>query len=272
MNSQERAQAVLSKDSIKAMIKYGLISLFVLMIGCGSYFTIAGGVVGVTYNTITGKTTTAEEGLHFKLPFVTDVYKFDSKTQREDIKADSASKDLQKVHVQVVINYRLKKDKVNELFLRVGRDFSEKVVHPAVWECVKASTAQFPVEEIIVKRETVKEMIETTLKSRLEVYNIILESVNLVNISFDDEFNKVVEAKQIEEQKIKTAEYKKKQAEQNKMATILDAEAEARKQELLRATISKDTVMMKWIEKWDGKLPTYMMGDKTMMMVPSQNQ
>jgi regulator of protease activity HflC (stomatin/prohibitin superfamily) len=265
-------QETLTKLLTVKTIGLTLVTLFILIIGCGSYFTVGAGVVGVTFNSMTGSTQSHSNGVHFKLPLITDVIKFDVKTQREDIKADSASKDLQKVLVHVVINYHLDYTKVNELYVKVGRDFVDKVIHPAVNESVKAAVAQFPVEEIIVKREDVKTMVEAALKERLAVYNIILESVNLVNISFDEEFNKVVEEKQIEEQKIKTAEYKKKQAEQEKQSTILTAEGEARKQELLRATISKDTVMMKWIDKWDGKLPTYMTGDKTMMMIPNKGE
>ena len=257
--------------SVKKFSLTIIVIVLALIVGCGSFFSVGAGVVGVTFNTVTGATAAYSQGMYFKIPIVTSVVKFDVKTQREDIQADSASKDLQKVQVHVAINYHLDYKKVNELYVKVGRDYIEKVIHPAVNESVKASVAQFPVEEIIVKREDVKVLIEKSLKDRLAIYNIILESVNLVNISFDEEFNRVVEQKQIEEQKIKTAEYIKKQAEQKKQATILEAEGEARKQELLRATISKDTVMMKWIDKWDGKLPTYMMGDKTMMMVPGGN-
>jgi len=269
--SQEELMETIIKKAPKLVI--GVIGLILtLVIGCGSCFTVGAGVVGVTFNSITGSTASYSQGTYLKLPLVVDVVKFDVKTQRENIKADSASKDLQKVLVSVVVNYHLDYKKVNDLYVKVGKDYVEKVIHPAVNESVKASVAQFPVEEIIVKREDVKALIEKSLAERLKEYNIILESVNLVNISFDAEFNRVVEEKQIEEQKIKTAEYKKRQAEQNKAATILEAEGEARKQELLRATISKDTVMMKWIDKWDGKLPTYMMGEKSMMMIPNQQQ
>lgn len=83
-----------------------------------------------------------------------------------------------------------------------------------------------------------------------------------IHIFFDAEFNRVVEEKQIEEQKIKTAEYKKRQAEQNKLTAILEAEGEARKQELLRQSVIQQTIELKWIEKWDGKLPTYMRATK----------
>jgi regulator of protease activity HflC (stomatin/prohibitin superfamily) len=270
MPLQSQGQILLEKlmASPKKFVPAIAVLILIFLVGCGAFFQVGAGVVGVTFNSITGSTAAFSQGMYFKIPIVTSVIKFDVKTQREDIQADSASKDLQKVKVFVAINYHLDYLKVNELYVKVGRDFNDKVIHPAVNESVKASVAQFPVEEIIVKREDVKMLIEKSLKDRLAIYNIILESVNLVNIAFDDEFNKVVEQKQIEEQKIKTAEYIKKQAEQKKQATILEAEGEARKQELLRATISKDTVMMKWIDKWDGKLPTYMVGDKTFMTIP----
>lgn len=249
------------------VVKWFVIGVLALMVGCGSYFTVGAGIVGVTFNSFTGSTASYSQGAYLKIPWIVSVIKFDVKTQRENIKADSASKDLQKVLVSVVVNYHLDYSKVNDLYVKVGQDYVDKVIHPAVNESVKASVAQFPVEEIIVKREDVKALIEGALKDRLKVYNIILESVNLVNINFDKEFNKVVEQKQMEEQKIKTAEYKKRQAEQNKQATILEAEGEARKQELLRATISKDTVMMKWIEKWSGTLPTIMTGNSSTLMM-----
>jgi len=127
--------------------------LLSLILTCGSCYTVGAGVVGVTFNRITGATDAYSQGLHFKLPIVTDVVKFDVKTQKETIDADSASKDLQKVFVKVVINYHLDYEKVNNLYVKVGRDYADKVLHPAVNESVKASVSQYPVEEIIVKRE-----------------------------------------------------------------------------------------------------------------------
>jgi len=118
-----------------------------------------------------------------------------------------------------------------------------------------------------VKRAELKDAIEAALREKLKEYFVVIESVNLVNIDFTPEFNRVVEAKQIEEQKIKTAEYKKMQAAQNKEAVILEAEGESRRQELIRATVNPQIVSLEWIKKWDGKLPVTMLGDKTVMML-----
>ncbi|MCK9582523.1 MAG: prohibitin family protein [Endomicrobiales bacterium] len=246
------------------MAVVGLIALIIAVPLLSSWFFVVGaGQVGVTFNSISGATQSYQQGFHTKFPFVVSVTKFDVKTQRIDVSAESASKDLQKVQVDIALNYHLDYTKVNELFVKVGKDYREKVIDPAVNEAVKSATAQFPVEQIIVQREDLKNKIEGALKTKLATYNIIVENVSLVNIRFDTEFEKVVEQKQIEEQKIKTAEYVKQQAEQNKAATILKAEGEAKAQQLLRESVNEKTIAYKWIDKWDGKLPSTMLGDKS---------
>lgn len=249
------------KKAIAGIVN-AVIGIGVVIIFFGSWFMVGPGVVGVTFNQMTGKTASYQQGFHFKLPLIIDVTKFDVKTQRIDVTAEGASKDLQLVKVEIVLNYHLDYTKVDDLFVKVGRDYKEKVIDPAINEVTKAAISQFPVEQIIVNREEVKKIIERLLAERLVSYNIILENINLMDIDFAPEFNKVVEEKQIEEQKIKTAQYQRMQAEENKKRTILDAEGEARKQQLLKETVSEKGVALQWIQKWDGKLPNIVAGDK----------
>jgi regulator of protease activity HflC (stomatin/prohibitin superfamily) len=238
---------------------------FLLIVGfftLNPIFVVGPGQVGVTFSNVSGDTKSYSQGMHFRIPFVENVSKFDVKTQRDDIVAEGASKDLQVVKVEVVLNQHLDYTKVNELYIKVGRDYKEKVIVPAIHEVVKAAVAKFPVEQIIVEREKVKTIIDELLKGKLAEYHIIVENVNLVDIDFSPEFNKVVEEKQMEEQKIKTAQYQRMQAEENKKRTILEAEGEARKQQLLKESVSEKGIAIQWIGKWDGKLPVTMLGDK----------
>jgi len=249
------------KKIIKATLVFPL-----LILGFGCWFVVGPGQVGVTFNNLSGGTKTHQQGFHLKLPIITRLVKFDVKTQREDVHAEAASKDIQRVTVHAVLNYHLAHDKVNTLYTTVGPDFVEKIIHPAVNETAKAATAQFPVEEIIVKRDVLKNQIEVALEEKLKTYDIVLESLNLVDIKFSDDFNKVVEDKQIEEQKIKTAEYQKRQAIEYKEKTILEAQADAERQRLMRQTVTEDIVALEWIKKWDGTLPTTVMGDAVPMV------
>ena len=208
----------------------------------------------------------SENGMHLKNPFA-EVLVFDVKTQRVQQNSDGASQDLQQVKIVSVVNYRLDASKIPELYTRVGYDYLNKVVYPSIQESTKAATALYKVEDVIVKRHEVKQRILDTLKTKLENYFIIIEDVHIQDINFSPEFNKVVEEKQIEEQKIKTAEYRRQQAEQEKERIILEAQAEGEKQRLLRVNTSREVVDLKWIEKWNGTLPQTMMGGNTIPIV-----
>ncbi|MFH1368459.1 MAG: prohibitin family protein [Elusimicrobiota bacterium] len=258
----------LGKNPFKTvtLIAAGLVVLFTALI-INPIFVVGPGQVGVTFNNISGETASYSQGTHFRIPIVHTVNKFDVKTQRLDILAEGASKDLQLVKMETVLNYHLDYTMVDQIYVKVGRDYMQKVIEPAVNEAVKAAVSQYQVERIIVERESVKAIIESLLAKRLLTYNIILENVNLVDIDFADEFNKVVEQKQIEEQKIKTAQYQRMQAEENKKRVILDAEGEARKQQMLKETVSDKGIALQWIAKWDGHLPQYMMGKDTSILI-----
>ncbi|MFH1199387.1 MAG: prohibitin family protein [Candidatus Omnitrophota bacterium] len=258
------------KDAIRLGISWGVVvavAILVLIIIFNSFYVIGVGQVGVIFNQATGQTKTVQSGLSFKIPIVEQLSVFDIRTQRIDINEDCASKDLQLVRMKTVLNYHLDYTKVNEIFTKVGRDYTDKVIIPITNEIAKSLVSQYTVENIIVKRAELKDAIEVALRLRLKDYFVVIESVNLVNIDFTAEFNRVVESKQIEEQKIKTAEYKKMQAAQNKEAVILEAEGESKRQELIRATVNPQIVSLEWIKKWDGRLPVTMLGDKTVMML-----
>jgi len=260
----------------KGMIKITVMVIAVLIVlglVLGSFFTVPVGFVGVRINILTGQTESFSRGTYWKIPIVHKVVNYDVKTQRQEFKVASASKDLQAVHATIVVNFRPDYSKVNDIHTNIGSDYQWKVIDPAVQEASKAAISKLPVEMVIAERENLRASIEERLAAKLTPYNIIIENVNITNIDFSPEFNRVVEEKQIEEQKIKKAEYQRKQAEEEKKRQILLAEAEAQKQQLLRQTVTKEIIGLKWIEKWDGRLPTYMMGDgkNVIMALPNDN-
>ncbi len=236
-------------------------------IAFSSFFVVEVGSVGVRINILSGQTKSYPQGTYLKLPFVHQVVNYDVKTQKQEVEADSASKDLQTVRARIVVNFRPEYEKVNDIHIKVGRDYFVKVVYPAIQEVAKTAISKLPVENIIVERENLRKDIETNLRKKIEEYNIIIENVNIVDIQFTAEFNRVVEEKQIEEQKVKKIQYQRMQAEEEKKKVILLAEAEAQKQKLLRDSSNQTVINLKWIEKWDGHLPQYMLGDKSNSMI-----
>ena len=270
MTEEQKFKKGLKVSGIIAGCVLGVI--LALSIIFGSYFLVQVGEVGVVFNKMSGKTTVSNQGLHFKVPFFENVTKFDVQTQSINLNEEGSSKDLQIVKINTVCNLHLQVERVNDVYMKIGPNWIGKVVNPITIEVVKSLSAGYNVEEIIVKRDTLRQQIEKELRSRLLEYNIILETVNLVNIGLTKEYNNVVEQKQIEQQNILVKENIRKQAEISKATKILDAEGEARKNQLMQSSATEQIIALEWIKKWKGDLPTTMLGDGKNIMISIEHE
>lgn len=95
------------------------------------------------------------------------------------------------------------------------------------------------------------------LKERLEKYGISVLDVSITDFSFSAEFNKAIEAVQIANQEVAKAKQQLEQAKIDAEKKIAQAEGAAQAQRLQQQTLTQELLEQQWIEKWDGKLPTY---------------
>lgn len=258
-------------------LPYGLFSLIaivaaVAIFGLVNATTIVdAGTRGVvkTFGEVTG---VFDEGLHFRAPFVTNVVPVDVKTQRLISESSAASRDLQIVTTQVVLNYRVDPEQVGTLVREIGTDYEAKIIDPAIQESVKAATAQFTAENLITQRPLVSESIRQVLNERLTPRGIIVEEVSITEFNFSDEFSRAIEAKQVAEQDALRAERELRRAQIEAQQQVARAEAEAQARlevaraeaealRLQREVISPELLQLRFIERWDGVLPRFMGGD-----------
>ena len=225
--------------------------------------TVGAGERGVVtrFNAVTGKV--YGEGLYFKIPFVEEVKIFDVKIQKEEVNADAASKDLQTVSTTIALNFRLDPKMVNNVYQDVGVDYKNRLIDPALQEAVKASTAKFTAEELVTKREIVREDIKSHLAARLDKRGIIVEEFNIVNFTFSRAFDQAIEAKVTAEQNALAAQNKLKQIEFEAEQNIAEArgKAEAIRIESQALQNNPQVLELRAIEKWDGKLPQVVSGN-----------
>lgn len=218
-----------------------------------------------------------DAGFHLVKPFVESVHAVDIRTQKYENTVEGSAKDLQIVNVTMSINYQIKPEKVSELYAKVGKDYGNIVLNPALQSSLKASIAKFAAEEMVTKRAEVASTITEELNARLEEY-FIITAVNLENIGFTEEFNKAIEAKTTNQQK---AEAEKAQLEIIKVQNeqkINTAEAEAKVRELQSKSVTDKTleqlkleIQRELIQKWDGHFPTTMLGDDPNMLFNLNN-
>ena len=253
--------------SKKVLIGICIVLVIGLIIFFGSTTIVPTGHIGVVtlYSKVQDRYLDA--GFHFITPFVEDVHDIDIRTQKYSNTVEGSAKDLQIVNITLSINYQIKPDKASQLYAEVGENYTDIILNPALQSGLKASMAKFTAEEMVTKRSEVAASITEELNTRLEEY-FIISAVNIENIGFTDEYNKAIEAKTTNQQK---AEAEKAQLEIIKVQNeqkINTAEAEAKVRELQSKSVTEQSLeqlrlenQKAMIEKWNGQLPTYMLGE-----------
>lgn len=252
------------EPKFEKIIIHVLLFLFVFFpLLWNTWGTISAGERGVRLKmgAVTG---VVEEGLYFKTPYIEDVKAMDVRVQKDEVEASAASKDLQTVSSKLAVNFNLSPDFVTSVYRNVGKDYKARLIDPAVQESVKAVTAKYTAEELITKREAVRDEIKVTLAGRLSAYGIIIDQVNIVNFDFSESFNAAIEAKVTAEQSALAAKNKLEQVKFEAEQRITTAKGEAEAIKIQAAAIQNqggaEYVKLKAVEKWTGTLPQFLGG------------
>ncbi len=167
------------------------------------------------------------EGFHLVLPpLARQVTQVNVRTQKIEIVTEAASKDLQAMVITAVLNYHVDPAGAGLLFQQVGLDYENVIIAPAIQEALKAVTASYRIEEVLVNRAIIKDEIASILSERLGTNQIIVDQFSLQNVEFSEEYNQAIERKQIAEQGAQQKEYELQAAEMDIQIAIANAEAE----------------------------------------------
>jgi regulator of protease activity HflC (stomatin/prohibitin superfamily) len=183
----------------------------------------------------------------------------------------AASKDMQRVHVDMILNYQLDPSRAAEVFQKIGPDYAGIIIDPAAQETLKSITAKHQAAEILHERASIKAEVEKNLSTWLNKYGILLKEASLSEIKFDPAYEQAIEQKQIQEQVAQRKEYELQQAQ--KQAQIVAAAADGEAQALkikgaaeadynakVSSSLSPRLLQQLYLQKWDGHLPRFVNG------------
>jgi len=229
------------------------------------------------------------EGLNVLWNPLYDVVIMDVRVQKHTARYDAASKDLQAVHVEMVLNYRVVPERAPEVYRTLGLGYSNIIIDPGAQEVLKANTALHNAAEILLRRPVIKNDVQQTLATYLAKYGIDLREAALANIRFDANYEKAIEAKQIEEQKAEQKRYELIQAQRQAEiaaatakgkgdaareeargvaeALRLKGEAEAAYNAKVSASLTPVLIQQQYLARWDGRLPQYTLGGNAVPFV-----
>jgi prohibitin 2 len=260
---------------------------FVILIGAsGPFVEVPSGNVGVVTNFGQVQPVTLEPGLHVVVPIYQGVTNVDTRVQPHQFQEiDAASRELQQVKLTGTMNYHIDGQLASDLFQRVGTDFAAKIIDPAFNDFIKTVVPEYSVNDILAKRDEIRSLAKQQLAQTLSQYHIVVDDIFIANISFSDEFQAAIEAKQVAQQQVQTEQQilaqKKIQADQavaqaqgqadsnvklaegQAAATIALANGQATANKSLAASLSDQILQYQYIQKLTDKIQV--------MLVPSGN-
>ncbi len=260
---KEKVEGV--KSAFRRALPKMLGALFLLLaffLFLNPFVIVGAGERGVVLNFGAVSPTVLGEGLHLRIPIMQKIKKMDVKVQKSQTDAEAASKDLQETFSTIALNFHILPEKVNVIYQKLGTDFKERIIDPAVQEVVKAVTAKYTAMEVITQREKVRSEIRDLLKQRLMIYNIIVDDFSIVNFKFSNQFSQAIEQKQTAEQLAFKAQRDLERIKIEAEQKVTQARAEAEALRLQKENVTPGLVKLrqieaslKAIEKWDGHMP-----------------
>ncbi len=253
--------------TVKNIVIGVIIALVAIIILSNSFTTVRAGHSGVivTFGEVSERV--LSEGLHFKIPFAQNIVLVDNRVQKAEAVCSAASKDLQTVSSTVAVNYKVLNSYSASVYKNIGLDYEAIIITPAIQECVKAVTAKFTAEELITNRQSIGDQMMELLKNKVSAYGIEIQIFNITTFDFTAEYNAAIEAKQTAQQNALKAEQDLQRIKVEAEQKIVQAQAEAEAYKLKSQELTPEILMSKYIEKWDGELPTVVSGDSGTMML-----
>ena len=127
-----------------------------------------------------------------------------------------------------------------------------------------------PIEAYSIKRQNIQDEIFKRIFDECKQYKIQIDNVDVREVYYNKDFEIAINKKKLEEQEVltlveitKQKQEKLLQAKIDKDIAIQVAEGESKALQIKGQSISNNPkiIELEWIQKWDGKLPTYMMGN-----------
>ena len=251
------------------LIGIGIAVLAILIVAGGAFVQIGPGERGVLMTFGAVQPGVLDPGLHLKVPFVQTVARMNVQVRNAQDTETAASLDLQNVSTTVATNWHILPGDAEWVYQHIGSEpqLIRRVIRPAISNAVKAVTAHFNAEDLIVQRDRVRNQIESQIRSALEPFRVVVDAVNITDFHFSRQFAAAIEEKQVAQQRALQAEYELQKARVVAQQRIVEATAQSQAQKLLQSTLTPELIQQEAVTKWNGRLPEVIGGRGVLPMI-----
>jgi len=257
-----------SDDSVWPLVKLiaaaviGLFFIGAFVKGCEQIDTGHRGVK-TTFGEVDEKMGSMPEGLYFYNPFTSSIIEMDVRVQRYEGNSNTYTRDVQQADIKFVVNYKIDPSQAHTMFKNVGRDWWVRLGPQAVEGVLKQVVGTYEAVDLIAHRNKATVEIQKAIADSMKPQNIIIERFEMVNIQYHKNYEKSVEDKVVAIQKAIEEQNRTKQVQEQAKQQVISAQAQAESMRIRANALASNPKLVEYeaVQKWDGKMPQYMMGN-----------
>jgi prohibitin 2 len=197
------------------------------------------------------------EGFGFKQPFITRVEQISIRQQTRAMPAECYSSDLQQVKMEVRVLYRVPEKTVVKIFQDYAGEPFDTLIAPRVQEALKEVAATQSAEQIVKRREEIKQRALELARRKIGVDFLTVSDLVIYNLKLSPELEAAIEMKMVQEQEAEKAKFTQLKAQIEADTAIIRAKGEAEAIQVrgtaLRA--NPDFVKLQILQTWNGHSP-----------------
>lgn len=237
------------------LVSTGLIVFFLLIVVLtltnSTFLTIDAGERGVLFQRFSGgleKENIYEPGFHVVAPWNT-MFVYDVREKQIEEKMQVLSSNGLNIDVDVTVRVNPEPSKIGYLHEQFGKGYSESLVRPEVRSAVREIIGRYQPEELYSsKRSEVQTGIQESLEKALANNYIQLRATLIRDIKLPPTVADAIEEKLKAEQQALKYEYILNGERQEAERKIIEAEAKAKANQILNASLSTNILKDKGIE------------------------
>lgn len=223
-----------------------------------------------------------QPGINFAIPFVSQIRTVDvTNTRYEMDHVKIYTKDQQRAMLDIVANYHIMPNNVVKLYEDLG--FLDKfaventLMLPVLKSTITNELGQWTAAEVISNKEKIAQNILANLQREVSKKSLInFINFEIVNINLDDEYERAVRQKVVAEQNAQKALNDTKRIQEETRQRLIAAEGEAKAMKIKSDALSQNRGLIEYekvqvererVAKWDGRMPTTMLGSDSTTLV-----
>lgn len=254
VKSQAREKNKLSMNQGK-LITYGIIGfvlfMIILTVSSATFLTIDAGERGVLFKRFSGgldKANIYTSGFHIVAPWNT-MYLYDVREKQIEEEMEVLSSNGLNIKVDITVRINPAADKIGYLHENFGTDYLNILARPEVRSAVREVIGQFTPEELYSsKRNEVQELIQKGLEEALVKNYVVLRATLIRGIELPEKVRTAIEEKIQAEQLALKYEYILEQERKEAERRLIEADAKARANQILNASLTANILRDKGIE------------------------